>query len=166
LTRTRPAVRCCSMRSCDSPAATSRSSTVGILGALVGHRVIMHRRTDSTRATNSAGLAELRGCGVPGTNDPFSRHEARRDHAAGRQVRSAVAGIVCSIRRPAYAPRDRPLTLRHTLVAQGSRAQIGKMAAGLERPSGCAARRRTRRSPSAGGLGRSGGRRGRPGYVR
>ena len=32
LTRTRPAVRCCSMRSCDSPAATSRSSTVGILG--------------------------------------------------------------------------------------------------------------------------------------
>ena len=66
----------------------------------------------------------------PGDSDPFSRREARRDHAAGRQVRSTFAGIVCSLRRPACAPRDRPLTLRHFLVAQGSCAQIDKMAAG------------------------------------
>ena len=40
---------------------------------VVGHRVILHRQTDSTGPTNSAGLAELAGCGVPGSADPFSR---------------------------------------------------------------------------------------------
>jgi hypothetical protein len=40
---------------------------------------------------------------------------------------SLIAGIVGSIHRPACAPRNRPLTLRHFLVAQGSRAQIDKL---------------------------------------
>jgi hypothetical protein len=77
----------------------------------------------------AAGLAERWRQG-PGDSDPFSRREARRDHAAGRQVRSTFAGIVCSLRRPACAPRDRALTLCHLLVAQGRCAQIDKMAAG------------------------------------
>ena len=59
-----------------------------------------------TEFSELARLAELADRGGPRDSDPFSRREARRDHAAGRQVRSASAGIVCSIRRPACAPRD------------------------------------------------------------
>src|ERR671920_1402106 len=59
-----------------------------------------------TEFSELARLAELADRGGPRDSDPFSRREARRDHPAGRQVRSASAGIVCSIRRPACAPRD------------------------------------------------------------
>jgi hypothetical protein len=50
---TRPAVGCCSMRPCDSPAPTSRSNTVG---TSVARRspVIMHRQTDSTGRISEA----------------------------------------------------------------------------------------------------------------
>jgi hypothetical protein len=72
-TSTRPAARCCSMRSCDSPAPTSRSNTVGISArsSVIGPSCVGGPAAQGL--TNSAGLAEFAGCGVPGSADPFSR---------------------------------------------------------------------------------------------
>ena len=78
----------------------------------------------------AAGLAELAGGRVPGTatRSPVARRGATTppDGKFGAPLPASSAASA----DPACAPRDRPHTLCHVLVAQGSCAQIDKTAAG------------------------------------
>ena len=91
----------------------------------------------------AAGLAELAGGRVPGTatRSPVARRGATTppDGKFGAPLPASSAASA----GPACAPRDRPLTLCHLLVAQGSCEQIDKMAAGPTYSAG------GRRAPAA-----------------